>query len=168
MRSVNKVILVGRVGKNPEIRQMQNGKEVASFSFVTSERWLDRSTNLYKEKADWHNIVVFPDALVRIVKDYVRKGSSLYLEGSIKTREYTDKEDKKRYVTEVHLVNFGSALVLLDSQGQQRSQSESHNESSGQPSDHQGNLQKASDGHEDGNENYSSFLDDFIDDEIPF
>lgn len=113
--SVNKVILIGNVGKDPEIRSMQDGKEIADFSIATSESWKDKSTGERKEKTEWHRIVVFNEGLVRVIKSYVKKGSKLYLEGQLQTRKWTDKDGVEKYSTEIVLQNFGGTLVMLDS-----------------------------------------------------
>ena len=115
--SVNKVILLGRLGKDPEIRAMQSGNKVASFSLATSKRWKDKSTQEQKEKTSWHKVVVFGDGLVDIVEKYVKKGSKIYIEGELQTRKWQDQEGKDRYTTEVVLQGFGGNLTLLDSKG---------------------------------------------------
>ena len=113
--TINKVILIGNLGRDPEIRTMQNGKEMASFSIATSESWTDKSSGIRSEKTDWHNIVVFSEGLVKVVKDFVRKGSKVYVEGSLRTRKYTDQNGSERYITEILLQNFSGVLALLDS-----------------------------------------------------
>lgn len=112
--SVNKVILVGNVGKDPEIRTTQSGAEIASFSLATSESWRDKASGERKEKTEWHNVVVFNSALVGVVANYVKKGSQVYIEGSIQTRKWQDKDGNDRYSTEVVLQNFGGTIVLLN------------------------------------------------------
>ncbi|QKX01858.1 single-stranded DNA-binding protein [Wolbachia endosymbiont of Cruorifilaria tuberocauda] len=113
--TVNKVILIGNLGREPEIRTMQNGKEMASFSIATSESWTDKSSGIRSEKTEWHNIVVFSEGLVKIIRDLVHKGSKIYIEGSLRTRKYTDQNGSEKYITEVILQNFNSTLILLDS-----------------------------------------------------
>lgn len=113
MSSVNKVILVGNVGKEPEIRQAKSGGPIANFSIATSEKWTDKSTGEHREKTEWHRVVVF-GLLAGVVRDYVRKGSTLYVEGALQTRKWTDKDGADRYSTEVVLQGFRAALVLLD------------------------------------------------------
>ena len=112
--SVNKVILVGRLGKDPEIRSTQDGREIASFSLATSETWKDKNSGERKEKTEWHNIVIFNPNLVTVVKNYVKKGASLYIEGALQTRKWTDKDGHDRYSTEVVLQNFNGNLTMLD------------------------------------------------------
>lgn len=111
--SVNKAILIGNVGKDPEIRAMQDGKEVANLTVATSERWKDKGSGERRKKTEWHRVVIFNPGLIGIVKSYVKKGSKLYLEGSLKTREWTDKENIKRYTTEI-VLNLNGVIELLD------------------------------------------------------
>jgi single-strand DNA-binding protein len=115
--SVNKVILIGNVGKDPEIRTMQDGREVASITLATSDSWKDRATNERKERTEWHRITVFSEGLVGIVKHYVKKGSKVYVEGALQTRKWVDNNGIERYTTEVVLQNFGGTLTLLDNRG---------------------------------------------------
>ena len=112
--SVNKAILLGNLGRDPEIRSMQSGAKMASFSIATSKRWKDKNTQEQKEKTSWHNIVVFGDGLVDIVEKYVKKGSKIYIEGEIQTRKWQDKDGNDRYTTEVILQGYNSNLTLLD------------------------------------------------------
>jgi single-strand DNA-binding protein len=113
--SVNKVILVGNLGKDPESRSFQNGGEVVSFSVATSESWKDRNSGERKEKTEWHNVSIFSEGLARVAKSYLRKGSKVYLEGQLETRKWQDQSGNDRYTTDVVLRNFNSAMVLLDS-----------------------------------------------------
>lgn len=113
MASVNKVILVGNVGKDPEIRTFQNGGRVANFSVATSESWKDKATGEKKERTEWHRVAVTNDALVGIVESYIRKGSKLYVEGKLQTRKWTDKNGVEKFSTEVVLAPFGGQLVML-------------------------------------------------------
>jgi single-strand DNA-binding protein len=112
--SVNKVILVGNVGKDPEIRRTQDGRAIANLSIATSESWKDKSSGERKEKTEWHRIAIFSEGLVKVVEQYVHKGSKLYIEGQLQTRKYTDKDGVEKYSTEIVLQNFGGTLVLLD------------------------------------------------------
>jgi single-strand DNA-binding protein len=111
---INKVILVGHVGKAPEIRRTQDGRPIASFTFATSQSWRDKDTGERKEKTEWHRVVVFSEALCKVVEDWVRKGSKLYLEGRNQTRKWTDANGVERHVTEVVLQGFNATLTLLD------------------------------------------------------
>jgi single-strand DNA-binding protein len=113
--SINRVILIGNVGKDPEIRSLNGGNRVASFSLATSDTWKDKQSGDRKEKSEWHNVVCFNEHIVKVVENYVRKGTKLYLEGKIQTRKWTDKDGKDRYTTEIVLENFRGELQLLDS-----------------------------------------------------
>ena len=113
--SVNKVILLGNLGRDPEIRSMQSGSKMATFSMATSKRWRDKNTQEQRDKTSWHNIVVFGDGLVDIVEKYVKKGSKIYVEGELQTRKWQDQDGNDRYTTEVVLQGFNSNLTLLDS-----------------------------------------------------
>ncbi len=111
--SVNKVILVGNLGKDPEARSMNNGGEVVSFSLATSESWNDKQSGEKRDKTEWHNVVIFNENLGRIAKQYLRKGSSCYVEGQLQTRKWTDQSGADRYTTEVVLQRFRGELTLL-------------------------------------------------------
>ena len=115
--SVNKVILVGNLGRDPEIRTMQNGNRVANLSLATSESWTDRSSGERRERTEWHRVVIFDDRLIDVVEKYTRKGSKLYLEGQLQTRKWADQSGQERYTTEVVLQRFRGALTMLDSRG---------------------------------------------------
>jgi single-strand DNA-binding protein len=112
--SVNKVILVGNLGKDPEIRSFQNGGKVANFSIATSESWKDKNTGEKREKTDWHNVAIFNEGLVRVAEQYLRKGSKVYIEGQLQTRKWTDQSGADKYTTEVVLQNYNGTLVMLD------------------------------------------------------
>jgi single-strand DNA-binding protein len=117
MAGVNKVILVGNLGRDPEARSMNNGGEVVSFSVATSETWNDKQSGERKEKTEWHNVVIFNENLGRIAKQYLRKGSTCYLEGAMQTRKYTDRDGHEKSTTEVVLQRFRGELVLLGGRG---------------------------------------------------
>ena len=112
--SINKVTLIGNVGRDPEIRTTQDGKEIASITLATSESWKDRASGERKERTEWHRIVIFADGLVNIIKNYVKKGSKLYIEGALQTRKWVDNAGVERYTTEIVLQNFNSSLLMLD------------------------------------------------------
>ena len=114
--SVNKVILLGNLGRDPEIRSMQSGSKMATFSMATSKRWRDKNTQEQRDKTSWHNIVVFGDGLVDIVEKYVKKGSKIYVEGELQTRKWEDQDGKDRYTTEVVVTGFDGVLQNLDQQ----------------------------------------------------
>jgi single-strand DNA-binding protein len=112
--SVNKVILVGNVGKDPEIRRTQDGRPIANISLATSETWRDKATGERKEKTEWHRVVVFNENLCKVIEQYVKKGSKLYIEGSLQTRKWTDQSGAEKYSTEVVLQGFNGSLTMLD------------------------------------------------------
>lgn len=114
MSSINKVILVGNVGKDPEIRSTQSGSKIANLSLATSERWKDKQTGERREKTEWHRVVVFSDGLVRVIENYVKKGSKLYVEGQLQTRKWQDQSGNDRYSTEIVLQAYGGTITLLD------------------------------------------------------
>jgi single-strand DNA-binding protein len=113
--TVNKVILVGRLGSDPEIRVSQEGNKIARFSVATSESWNDKNTNEKKEKTEWHRIVVFSKGLAQVIENYVKKGSQVYLEGQLRTNKYIDQAGIEKFSTEVHLTNYNSEFKMLDS-----------------------------------------------------
>src|SRR5208282_5573503 len=115
--SVNKVILIGNLGRDPEVRRMNSGDSVVSFSLATTESWRDKATGERKDRTEWHNVVIFNEALGKIAEQYCKKGAKIYLEGQLQTREYTDKEGQQRKTTEVVLQRFRGELTLLDSRG---------------------------------------------------
>ncbi|PHR61809.1 MAG: single-stranded DNA-binding protein [Robiginitomaculum sp.] len=112
--SLNKVLLIGHLGKDPEIRSMGNGGKVCSFSIATSESWKDKQSGERRDKTEWHNIVIFNEHLIKVVENYVKKGSKIYIEGALQTRKWTDREGNERYTTEVVLQRFNGTLTLLD------------------------------------------------------
>jgi single-strand DNA-binding protein len=112
--SVNKVILVGNVGRDPEIRSTQDGTKIANLSIATSETWRDRNSGERKEKTEWHRVVVFNDRLVDVIEKYVKKGAKLYIEGALQTRKWTDNTGTEKYSTEVVLQKFRGELTMLD------------------------------------------------------
>ena len=111
--SVNKVILVGTLGKDPEVRSMQDGKKIVNMSVATSESWRDKASGERKEKTEWSKVVIFNDGLAGVAEKYLKKGSKVYVEGQLQTRKWTDNAGVERYSTEVTLAAFGGALVLL-------------------------------------------------------
>lgn len=115
--SLNKAVLIGNLGRDPEIRHTADGKEIANFSIATSETWKDRVTGEKKEKTEWHRIVVFNEGLVSVVKNYAKKGTKVYLEGNLQTRKWVDNLGQEKYTTEIVLQNFNSQFILLDSKG---------------------------------------------------
>ena len=115
--SVNKVILVGNLGRDPEIRSTQDGTRVANLSLATSESWRDKNSGERRERTEWHRVVIFNERLVDVVEKYLHKGSKVYLEGALQTRKWTDQSGAEKYTTEVVLQRFRGELVMLDSRG---------------------------------------------------
>src|SRR6478609_1580448 len=115
--SVNKVILVGNLGKDPEVRRMTSGEPVVNLSIATSESWRDKASGERKEKTEWHRVVIFNKNLADVAEKYLRKGAKVYVEGSLQTRKWTDKDGAEKYSTEVVLQNFRGELTMLDGKG---------------------------------------------------
>ncbi len=115
--SVNKVILVGNLGRDPEVRSTQSGGKIVNLNIATSESWKDKSTGDRQEKTEWHRVVIFNDRLGEVAERYLKKGSKVYVEGQLQTRKWTDKEGQERYTTEVVIGRFKGELTLLDSRG---------------------------------------------------
>jgi len=112
--SVNKVILVGNLGKDPEVRRMQNGNPVVNLSVATSDSWRDKATGERKEKTEWHRVVIFSEGLAKVAEQYLKKGAKVYIEGALQTRKWTDKDGVEKYSTEIVLQGFNSNLTMLD------------------------------------------------------
>ena len=157
--SVNKVILIGNVGQDPEIRSFQTGGKVCNLSIATSERWKDRETKEQKERTQWHRVVVFNEPLINLIEMYVKKGSKLFIEGQLETRKWTDASGQEKYSTEVVLRAFKGELTFLDS----RSNS---NDNDSFQSNNQSNEIKNTEVNQVVNE--ASGIDSDIEDDIPF
>ena len=112
--SVNKVILIGNLGRDPEVRSFQNGGKVCNLRIATSEAWKDKNTGERREKTEWHSVAIFQEGLVRIAEQYLRKGSKVYIEGQLQTRKWQDQSGQDKYSTEVVLQGFGGTLTMLD------------------------------------------------------
>ena len=155
--SVNKVILVGNLGADPEVRRMQDGRPIVNLRLATSESWRDKQSGERRERTEWHRVVIFSEGLAKIAEQYLRKGSKVYVEGQLQTRKWEDQSGQERYSTEVVLQGFNSALTMLDTRsgggGEDRSGRGTDFGSSGP-------LEKAESG--------GGSLKDEIDDEIPF
>ena len=150
--SLNKVLLIGRLGADPEIKQMVNGKNVARLSVATSQSWKDKSTGERKEKTEWHRIVIFNEGLVNVVQQYLKKGASVYIEGQLSTRKWKDESTgQDKYSTEIVLQGYNSSLTMLDSRNK--------NENSNLVSENKSTLP---------NDNNVAKKSDELDDEIPF
>ncbi len=124
--SLNKVTLIGNVGKEPEIRLTQEGKEIVTFPLATTENWKDKNSGERREKTEWHRIVVFIPALVNIIKNYVNKGTRIYIEGSLQTREWNDQTGIKKYTTEIVLQTYNSTVILLGNKNSNNKPSNIH------------------------------------------
>jgi single-strand DNA-binding protein len=122
--SVNKVILIGNLGRDPEVRRLNSGDPVVNFSVATTESWRDKASGERKDRTEWHNVVVFNENLGRIAEQYLKKGSKVYLEGQLQTREFTDKDGNQRKTTEIVLQRFRGELTLLDSRGRSEAMEE--------------------------------------------
>ena len=157
--SVNKVILIGNVGQDPEIRSFQSGGKVCNLSIATSERWKDRESNEQKERTQWHRVVVFNENLINLIEQYVKKGSKLFIEGQLETRKWTDSSGVDKYATEVVLRNFKGELTFLDSRG-------SNNDNFSENNNNQLNQTENSDLNQAVTENTA--IDSDIEDDIPF
>ena len=133
--SVNKVILLGNLGQDPDIRTMQNGKKVCTFSLATSDSWKDKETGEKKEKTEWHRVVVFNEGLIGVVESYIKKGTKLYLEGSLQTRKWTDDKGIEKYTTEIVIQGYGGRIDIVSSKGnnQELSQDQDISETNGDP-----------------------------------
>jgi single-strand DNA-binding protein len=162
--SVNKVILIGNVGADPEIRRTQDGRGIANLRIATSESWKDKNSGERREKTEWHTVVVFSEGLVKVIEQYVKKGSKVYLEGALQTRKWQDQQGADRYSTEIVLQGFNSTLTLLDSSGGRGGNSGEHN------GDDDGASQAAGNGGgtrgRPAQQQYSQQAD--MDDDIPF
>ena len=112
--SVNKVILVGNLGRDPEVKSMQDGRSMVNMSVATSDTWRDRQSGERKERTEWHRVVIFNEKLAEVAQKFVRKGSKIYVEGQLSTRKWTDQSGQERYTTEVVIPRFGGALTMLD------------------------------------------------------
>lgn len=168
--SVNKVILVGNLGRDPEVRTLPSGDRVVSFSVATTESWRDRQTGERKDRTEWHNVSIFNENLGKIAEQYCKKGSKVYLEGQLQTREYQDKDGNTRKVTDVVLQRFRGELTLLDSRGRGESdyESGSYASSGGGSSFGRSSPMERSPGERRPAPAGGGRLSDQLDDDIPF
>ena len=162
--SLNKVTLIGNLGSDPEIKAMQNGDKIVNLSIATSDRWKDKTTGEQRERTEWHRVVIFNDALGRIAEQYLKKGSTIYIEGQLQTRKWTDQQSgQEKYTTEVVLQRYRGEITMLgarpDNSYSNQSQSSVSNQS--QSSNEQSNFQET-------NQNEVSNIASDLDDEIPF
>ena len=162
--SLNKVTLIGNLGSDPEIKAMQNGDKIVNLSIATSDRWKDKTTGEQRERTEWHRVVIFNDALGRIAEQYLKKGSTIYIEGQLQTRKWTDQQSgQEKYTTEVVLQRYRGEITMLgarpDNSFSNQSQGTVSNQS--QSSNEQSNFQET-------NQNQVSNIASDLDDEIPF
>ncbi len=161
--SVNKVILVGNLGADPEVRRMQDGRPVVNLRIATSESWRDRQSGERREKTEWHRVVIFNEGLAKVAENYLRKGSKVYLEGQLQTRKWEDQGGQERYTTEVVLQGFNSSLTMLDGRGQ----GEGGSDFGGGGGSDYGRSRQSSSSQAPTQDSGGGFDNDF-DDEIPF
>lgn len=154
--SINKVILVGNLGNDPEIRSTQDGREIANLSIATSESWKDKNTGERKDKTEWHRVAIFQPGLVDIVKKYLKKGSKIYLEGALQTRKWVDNNGLDRYSTEVVIQGYNGNLTMLDNRGGNIGGDNQYDASPSPVKAEQSNPKK------------DNFANDDFDDDIPF
>ena len=175
--SVNKVILIGNLGRDPEVRKMGSGDSVVSFSLATTDSWRDKATGERKDRTEWHNVVIFNEPLGKIAEQYCKKGSKVYLEGALQTREFTDKEGNQRKTTEIVLQRFRGELTLLDIRGGRGDDAGYGGASSGGSSSGGGYSRQSSGGERGGSDRGGSMgggssgggrASDNLDDDIPF
>ncbi len=159
--SVNKVILVGNVGREPEIRFSQDGTKIANFSLATNESWKDRVTGERRDKTEWHRVVVFNDNISSIIEQYVQKGAKLYVEGQLQTRKWTDQSGMEKYTTEVVITRFKGELTILDSRSEYGS--DMAPPPVGQESSPKNKVEQKAEA-----SNFDNDFSDELDDEIPF
>lgn len=157
--SLNKVMLIGNLGRDPEVRTFQNGNKVCNLRIATSETWKDRNTGERRERTEWHSVAIFNDGLIRVAEQFLRKGSKVYIEGQLQTRKWQDQSGADRYSTEVVLQGFGSTMTMLDGR---------NNDGGGQGGygDQSAGGNQGSDGGSYGNSQGGPSRD--LDDEIPF
>ena len=163
--SVNKVILIGNLGQDPEVRQFQNGGSVCNLSIATSENWKDKNTGERREKTEWHRVAIFSEGLVRIAQQYLKKGSKVYIEGKLQTRKWQDQNGQDKYSTEVVIQGYDGTLTMLDGRGEGGGMGAGGGRSYGQDSVAYGNQGGGGPRQMEGPA--QNFSQDF-DDEIPF
>jgi single-strand DNA-binding protein len=165
--SVNKVILIGNLGRDPEVRSFQNGGKVVNLRIATSETWRDRQSGERKERTEWHSVAIFNEPLGKIAEQYLRKGSKVYLEGALETRKWTDQSGQERYTTEVVIRPYSGALTLLDGRGEGGGAAMGYDDDRGDSrGDSRGAPARQGGGQRGGDRGYAVPSD--LDDEIPF
>ena len=166
--SVNKVILVGNLGNDPEVRSTQDGKEIANFSLATTESWKDKNTGERKDKTEWHRVVVFSPALVNIAKQYLKKGSKIFLEGSLQTRKWVDNNGTDRYTTEIALQGYNSTFTMLDNASSAGQNAGSSGYNTGSNTSNNNPTNNYNSNNQAPKKDLPKFEEEFDDDEIPF
>lgn len=170
--SVNKVILVGNLGRDPEIRRTQDGRPIANLSLATSENWRDRNSGERREKTEWHRVVIFNEGLCKVAEQFLRKGSKVYIEGQLQTRKWQDQSGQDKYSTEVVLQNYNSTLQMLDGRNEGQGAGGGFNDGGGQSGyDSGGSGGYGGGGSRGGGGNSGGGGESFdkpMDDEIPF
>lgn len=176
--SLNKVMLIGNLGRDPEVRTFQNGGKVCNLRIATSENWKDRNTGERRERTEWHSVAIFSEGLVRVAEQFLRKGSKVYIEGQLQTRKWQDQSGQDRYSTEVVLQGFGSTLTMLDGRGEGGGGGGGFGGGGGQGGDFGGGGYDSGGGYDQGGQGGGSFgggggggqsaPSRDLDDEIPF
>jgi len=166
--SVNKVILVGNLGADPEIRRTQDGRPIANLSVATSETWRDKNTGERKERTEWHRVVIFNEGLCKVVENYLKKGAKVYLEGQLQTRKWQDQNGQDKYSTEVVLQGFNSTLTMLDGRGDGDSGGGGRGRSGGGGGEYGGDYGGGGSGSSGGGQSSGGGFSRDLDDDIPF
>jgi single-strand DNA-binding protein len=169
--SINKVILIGNVGKDPEIRTMNNGNEVALFNLATSDYWRDKTTGERKDKTEWHRIVIYSQGLVNIIKNHVHKGTKLYISGSIQTRRWVDQSGLDKHATEIILQGYTAELQILEQRNTNNNVHRNNydeNYYSSITKTNEGEGEAETNTEDEGHINADNFIEESVDDEIPF
>ena len=161
--SVNKVILLGNLGQDPDVRTMQSGKKVATMSIATSDSWKDKDTGEKKEKTEWHRIVVFNEGLVGVVENYIKKGTKLYIEGALQTRKWTDDSGTEKYTTEVVIQGYGGRIDIVSAKGNNQEHLESQDKA-----DSNDASEKKIDSKDDKEKTIDDKSDNLNEEDIPF
>ena len=161
--SVNKVILLGNIGQDPDVRTMQSGKKIATMSLATSDSWKDKETGEKKEKTEWHRIVVFNEGLVGVVENYIKKGTKLYIEGALQTRKWTDDSGTEKYTTEVVIQGFGGRIDIVSAKGNNQEHLESQDKA-----DSKYPSEKKIDSKDDKEKTIDDKSDNLNEEDIPF
>jgi single-strand DNA-binding protein len=163
--SLNKVMIIGNLGNDPDIRTMQNGGKVCNLSIATSDSWKDKNTGERREKTEWHRVVVFNEGIVRVCENYLKKGSKVFIEGSIETRKWTDNNGQDKYTTEIVLKPYNGNLTMLDGRNDNQGQGGGYNQSQNNNNSFGGGQQNSNQG---GAQSKPAEVYDDFEDDIPF